>query len=306
MTWFRRRRRPAAGTVQEPAEAESVASAVAHQRPDLGGLLGHFLYEVVPLKSLGAAIDALPPGSQVSVTCSPAKGIAATQQVCEQLLTLGHHPVPHLASRMVEGPSHAAAIAGWLRASGLRRAFVIGGDAEQPAHYPDAVSFLVDLLAAGPDVTEIGVAAYPDGHALIDAQRIQAALHAKQAILSEAGIAGWATTQMCFDTSRIITWLEGERAAGLTLPIHAGLPGVVDRAKLMTLGARLGIGQSMRYLAKNRASVTRMLMPGGYDPTELVDAIAPRTTDLSIAGIHSFTFNCVAETAAWRTALLTR
>lgn len=278
-------------------------TTVGQRRVDHHGLLDHFLFEVVPLKSLGAAIDALPPNSQVSVTCSPAKGIAATQQVCEQLLSQGHSPVPHLSSRMVEGPSHAAAIAAWLRSCGLRKAFVIGGDAEHPVHYPDAVSFLVDFVAAGPDLTDVGVASYPDGHALIDAPRIRAALHAKQAILAEAGIAGWTTTQMCFDTARIIGWLEQERAEGLTLPVHVGLPGVVDRAKLMTLGARLGIGQSMRYLAKNRATVTRMLMPGGYDPTELVEALAPQARRLSIAGIHSFTFNCVAETAAWRSAL---
>ena len=82
-------------------------------------------------------------------------------------------------------------------------------------------------------------------------------------------IAG-ASTQMCFDAGRIRSWLEEERALGLTVPVHLGVPGVVDRTRLMTMGARLGVGTSLRYLSKNRATVMRMLAPGGYDPTDLV------------------------------------
>ncbi|NCU81044.1 MAG: methylenetetrahydrofolate reductase, partial [Acidimicrobiia bacterium] len=32
------------------------------------------------------------------------------------------------------------------------------------------------------------------------------------------------------------------------MPIQLGVPGVVDRTRLMTLGVRVGVGQSMRYL----------------------------------------------------------
>jgi len=58
-------------------------------------------YELVPLKSLDQAIADLPKGASVSVTCSPAKGIAVTQELCEQLLAKGHNVVPHFAARPV-------------------------------------------------------------------------------------------------------------------------------------------------------------------------------------------------------------
>ena len=58
------------------------------------------------------------------------------------------------------------------------------------------------------------------------------------------------------------------------LPVDLGVPGVVDRAKLMTMGVRLGVGASLRFLRKHRSTVTAMLAPGGYDPTELVVGVA--------------------------------
>jgi methylenetetrahydrofolate reductase (NADPH) len=130
------------------------------------------------------------------------------------------------------------------------------------------------------------------------------ALHAKQALVAEAGLRGSVTTQMCFDPARIREWLAGERAAGLTLPIELGLPGVVDRARLLSMGMRLGVGASLRYLRKNRATMGRMIGVGGYDPTELVSALAADATSLRITGLHSFTFNSVAPTASWQQAVL--
>ena len=69
-------------------------------------------YEIVPMKSIDGAVEALPPNAHVSVTCSPAKGISATQEQTERLLALGHHATPHVAARLVEGPDHATSAKG--------------------------------------------------------------------------------------------------------------------------------------------------------------------------------------------------
>jgi methylenetetrahydrofolate reductase (NADPH) len=262
-------------------------------------------FELVPMKGVEAAIEALPESSTVSVTCSPTKGIPATLDLTTQLLDLGHHPIPHVSARMVEGPDDVFKLAVWFREHGLHDLFVVGGDAEHPhGPYADGLSFLRDLLAHDHGLRRIGVPAYPDGHPAIDRSILRDALHAKQALISEAGVEAGASTQMCFDADRIREWLQEERSVGLTLPIHVGVPGVVDRARLMRMGARLGVGTSLRYLSKNRATVVRMLAPGGYDPTDLVRAIAPHADALGIVGLHSFTFNSVADTAAWRDAVL--
>ena len=222
-------------------------------------LVADLHYEIVPMKSIDQAIEDLPAGAHVSVTCSPAKGIAATQEYTEQLIELGHRPVPHFSARLVEGPEHVTRLATWLREHNVPEVFVIAGDAAEPAGpYEGALPFIRDLLAADPGVDRLGITGYPDGHAMIDDAEITRQLHAKQAVLAEAGVGGWVSTQMCFDEEKIRSWLVTERAAGLALPVQLGVPGVVDRARLMTMGTRLGIGASMRWVSgsKARRSVT--------------------------------------------------
>ena len=273
--------------------------------PAMRRLVANLHYEIVPMKSIEQAMDDLPPATHVSVTCSPAKGIPATQEYAERLIGLGHHPIPHFAARMVEGPEHAAKLAAWLREHDLREVFVIAGDSPEPAGpYEGSLPFIRDLLEADPGVDRVGVAGYPDGHALIAPAIVAEQLRAKQDLLSEFGIGGWVSTQMCFDADTIRSWLEAERAAGLTLPVRLGVPGVVDRARLMTMGTRLGIGTSLRYLSKNRSTVMHLMAPGGFDPSDMVVAFADDAERLGIEALHSFTFNAVADTRAWQEAIM--
>lgn len=276
-----------------------------HATPAMGRLVSNLHYEIVPMKTIDQAIDDLRPAAHVSVTCSPAKGIPATLEYSERLLGLGHDPVPHLAARMVESTEHTAKLAAWFREHDLREVLVIAGDAPEPAGpYEGALAFIRDLLDADPGVERIGIAGYPAGHAMMEPSLVSEQLHAKQALLAEAGMGGWISTQMCLDDSTIRAWLEAERAAGITLPVWLGVPGVVDRARLMTMGSRLGIGASMRYLSKNRSTVMHLLAPGGFDPTDMLVAFAESAEILGIEALHSFTFNAVADTRAWQEAIL--
>jgi methylenetetrahydrofolate reductase (NADPH) len=271
----------------------------------MSSLLDHVIIEIVPLKSGPAALAALRPGSTVSVTCSPAKGIEASLELASQVVAAGHQVIPHLAARMVEGREHVARIAAWFKREGVRSAFVIGGDQESPSGpYRDGIEFLEAFLGADHGLTTVGFAAYPDGHALIDRRVLHDATHAKQGLVELAGLTPFVSTQMCFDPATIRTWLEAERAAGLRATVHLGIPGVVDRTKLLTMGARLGIGTSLRFLKKNRATVGRLLAPGGYDPSALVRPLEADAERLGIDSLHLFTFNEVEETERWREAAL--
>lgn len=268
-------------------------------------LVADMTFELIPLKSAPEAIAALPPNSRVSVTASPVKGLEATKELTDQIRKAGHRPVPHIAARLIESREHTAALASWLRTEGYDTIFTVAGDAEEPTGpYEGAHGFLTDLFAQDHGLRSVGVTAYPDGHALIDPATLHQHLQAKQALLASAGLDGWASTQMCFDTDRIITWLRNERAAGLTLPIHLGLPGVVDRSKLMTMGVRLGVGASLRFLKKNRTAVTKLLSPGAYDPDDLLIPITNDLEGLGITGLHVFTFNQVASTETWRRSVI--
>jgi len=277
------------------------ADPEAHRRR----LIEEMTFEIVPLKSADAAIEALPPSSTVSITCSPVKGIDATIDLSERVRAAGHVAIPHLSARMVESRQHAVSIAAWLRSEAIGRLFLVGGDANPPhGPYADGLSFLRDLLDADPAVSVIGVPAYPDGHSIIPTEALDRALRAKQAVLVEAGIEAYATTQMCFDPDRLVAWLERERAGGVTLPIHLGVAGVVERSKLMTMGMRLGVGTSLRYLRKNRRAIGRLLSQSDYDPDSLIRPLIGELPRLGVDGIHCFTFNQVEATAGWRRAVL--
>jgi methylenetetrahydrofolate reductase (NADPH) len=272
---------------------------------ELRDLVANLCFELVPMKNVDAAISELAPGSSVSVTCSPAKGLPATQDLVARLVDLGHDVMPHLAARQVEDRDHVARLAAWIRRCGLREVFVIAGDCPHPAgKYEDAISFLRDLLEHETGLARVGVAAYPEGHPFVDRATLDGALHDKQALLAAAGVRGSATTQMCFDADRIRTWLSVERCDGLTLPVVVGVPGVVERARLLRTGARIGVGASLRYLRKNRAMVAALLTPGGFDPTPIVTTVARDAAELGVTGLHSYTFNSVAATRAWQESLL--
>jgi len=276
--------------------------ARAYRRALVDGLT----YELIPLKSVEAGIEALPPNSPVSVTVSPVKGMDATVELTDRIRALGHRPIPHISARLIEGPEHVDRLAKWLRTEGYDTMFCVAGDPEEPVGpYEGAHSFLTALFEREHGLSTVGVTAYPDGHALIATEVIHEHLYKKQALLAEAGLNGWASTQMCFDTDLIVSWLRAERESGFTLPIHLGIPGVVDRAKLMTMGVRLGVGASLRYLKKNRAVVTKLMRPGHYDPDDILEPMVGELKGLHVTGLHVFTFNQVESTNEWRDAVLT-
>ena len=283
-------------------QAQAGFGAVA---PAIVERVRHCHLELIPTPKVSLQFPELPSASTVSVTCSPVKDISATLDLAAQLQDLGHTVIPHLAARMVKGPEHVAQIATWANDHAVRDLFIIGGDAPAPhGPYVDAAAFIRALLDSNANVTNIGFGGYPHGHASIPADRLTAAVFEKQQLLDAAGISGWISTQMCFDTKAVSRWITHSRAAGLHLPIHLGIPGVIDTTKLLTMGAKLGVGASLRYLRKNRAVVSKLATPGGYDPMGMLMALGPDFEALHITALHMFTFNQVANTAAWRRAVI--
>ncbi|MEI7752829.1 MAG: methylenetetrahydrofolate reductase [Actinomycetota bacterium] len=292
MSIFRARQR--SGTVDEQPIAQGILDRVAQAH-----------LELIPTPKAHLQFPELPEASTVSVTCSPAKDIQATLDMAAQLQDLGHTVIPHLAARMVEGPEQVAAIAQWLNAHDVRDVFVIGGDAPDPhGPYLDAGALIEALLNSNANLANVGFGGYPEGHATIPLNKLADAVASKQQLLDTAGVGGWVSTQMCFDTKAVSKWIQHSRSQGLHLPIHLGIPGVIDTTKLLTMGAKLGIGASLRYLRKNRAVVSKLAAPGGYDPMEMLSPLAREFESLDISALHVFTFNQVANTAAWRQAVI--
>lgn len=255
-------------------------------------------FELLPLSNVDVQAGFLPPGATVSVTASPAKGIEATVATGERLAARGFGVVVHLSARMIRDRAHLRTLLDRLDGAGIDRAFVVGGDADDPGEFPDGLSLLRAISDAGSHLREIGVPGYPEGHPDIPTDRLTAALADKQPFASHV------TTQLCFDPAAIERWLRARRAEGITLPVVVGLPGVTELRKLLTISARIGVADSRRFLRKNTRLVGRLVRPGGFDPDSLLTGLGPLLLEpeLAITGAHLYTFNQAETTEAWRRA----
>ncbi|MBI3746259.1 MAG: methylenetetrahydrofolate reductase [Chloroflexi bacterium] len=259
--------------------------------------LDHITYELIPLKNVHDQSAHLPAGATVSVTASPAKGLEATVALAATLEGRGFRAIPHLSARMVRDRAHLAELLARLADLGIDRAFVVGGDADEPGDYRDALSLLRAMADLGSGPRHIGVGCYPQGHPSIPDDVLLAALHAK------APFAEYMATQLCFDARAIGAYITARRAEGVTLGVKVGVPGVAEIPKLLSISARIGVKDSGRFLSKNARFVGELLTSGGiYRPTGLLEKLAPVLADpvADVIGLHLYTFNQVESTESWR------
>ena len=259
-------------------------------------LLASAKYEIIPLKNAMSAAEALPTDATVTVTASPARGLDATIELSELLAGRGHPVIPHLSARSVRDRGHMEEIVARLDRAGINRAFVVAGDNDEPGAYFDGLSLLEALDEAGHGLTEIGIPCYPEGHPNISDELLL------QALRDKSRFAAYMTTQICFDPDTIRSWVKSMRAEGIDLPVHLGLPGVAPVHKLIAISARIGIGNSVRFLSKNTNLVGKLVRPGGYAPDVLILSLASTFVDpdAAIAGLHFYTFNQTKSTGKWR------
>lgn len=275
----------------------------AAQRQALAPLLADPIFEVIPLSNLEAQAAHLPARALVSVTASPAKGMGATLDWATRLAAAGHRAIPHLSARMIRDRGELAEVLARARDAGLRRAFVVGGDADEPGAFPDGLALLRAMADVGHPFEVLGCPAYPQGHPVIAEPLLLAALDAKAPYVAHV------TTQLDFDATRVAAWVARRRAAGLRPDVIVGVPGVADPARLMGIAARIGVADTRRFLGKNLRFAATLAKSGGlYKPTAFVEALAPSLTapGTRVTGLHLYTFNGVEATDAWRRETLER
>ena len=261
-------------------------------------------YEVLPTPSVEEKVLAhLPLDRTVTVTASPAKGLEATLTLTESLSRQGYVAVPHLAARMVSGRTELAEICARMQAAGVRTVFVPGGDQDPPAgDYTSALDLLEDLTALGTPFPEVGIAGYPESHPTISDDLTV------QSMWDKRRHATHVVSNLNFDPDSVKQWVDRMRTRGITLPVLLGIPGPIDRAKLLAMATKIGVGDSTRFLVKHKGTMTRLAAPGGFTGEKFLERCAPalaRPGSL-VTGLHVYTFNQVAETEAWRREYLDR
>ena len=257
-------------------------------------------FELIPLKNVREQAAALPRGATVSVTASPGKGIEATVELAIELEAAGLRAIPHLSARMIGDRAHLAALLDRLEDAGIDRAFVVGGDADEPGEFLDGLSLLRAMADLGRLPKEVGCPCYPQGHPDIPDEALA------QALRDKAPLVQYMTTQLCFDPKAITSFIADRRAEGTDLPVKLGIPGVAEIPKLLSISARIGVKDASKFVLRNYRFVGQLLRSGGvYKPTALMRQLAPVIADpaAKVIGLHVYTFNNVGATDEWRREL---
>ena len=260
-------------------------------------------YEILPTDDvLDRVVGHVPKEVTLTVTASPRRGLAPTVQLAVRLAELGYLAIPHLSARLIRNGRELGEILDTVRSAGIQNVFVVAGDAKEPAgEFPDALS-LLHALPADHGLTEIGVTGYPESHPFIhDDVTIQA-------MWDKRRIATYIVSNMSFDAAAVKKWVERVRHRGVRLPIHIGMAGVADPARLLRLSTRIGVADAARFLRTHPSWLARMFRPGGYEPGRFVNSLLPDIAlpERSVAGLHVFTFNEIEPTERWRREMLSR
>ena len=284
------------------------SGADVSRRRALAAALATPRYEILPLDGAAEEVERHLPGViPVTVTASPQRGLEPTIALAEQLAQRGFRAVPHLSARLVLDEAHLTDVLHRADENGVREVFLVAGDGQPVGAFADAFELLsavrrLQQSGVGTRIQQMGVAGYPEGHPLIGDQALTDALRAK------APLSSYLVTQMCFNAGAISAWVDRTRRSGVHLPIHVGVVGAVDRAKLMRIAWRIGVTPSARFLRRHSSRFARLLLPGGYRPDRLVDALSDDLAQPAsgVAGLHVYTLGDVAATERWRQRALSR
>jgi methylenetetrahydrofolate reductase (NADPH) len=273
----------------------------------LSELMDQAYLEVIPTRTIVDRLVHVPRHSYISITCSPDHGVGPTLDMVDELRTLPEERqlklVPHIAARVVRDKGHLREILSRLDEARVESVFVPGGDSPRPVGgYDCSLGLLRDIAEIGHEFEDVGVAAHPEGHPFVDDAESLRLLKEKQAVST------YLVTQMCFDPAVLINWLRLIRKNGVTLPAWLGLPGVAEVPKLIALSLKIGVGQSVRVLKKQKGLVKKMITAKPYRPDDLLAGLYPHLDDpeLDIPGFHLFSFNNVEKTERWRVEILDR
>jgi methylenetetrahydrofolate reductase (NADPH) len=278
-------------------------AAISNERDAIMALVRGASLEMSPRErdTIAAAAEYLAPGTEVFVSSPPAVSHHDIVSAAVALRRHGFEPVPHVAARSLVGFTQLNdLLARAAGEAGVRQALVIGGDLDPPSGPFHASLEVLSLgLFEKYGFTNIGLAAYPEGHPRIAQPTLDVAFAAKLALLREAGIEAHVVSQFVFDAEPVLDWLQALRAQEPSLPVRIGLAGPAGVATLARYAVRCGIGHSIGALVRHGTSIARLVAEAG--PESVVRQLAVAAAHVS--GIHLFSFGGLPRTARWLRAV---
>ena len=191
--------------------------------------------EVIPVPNIEKKLEGLSRSTHLAVTCSPTKGVDETIELSSHLVDMGFEVTPHIAAKCVTDNSHLSSIIQALKEKNIKSVFVPGGTGQNLLEISLMHTRLVSMKDMNVTDLSIGIAAHPEGHPDIKDEVLI------NELIKKKDLADYVVTQMCFDANILGDWLIKIKNEGVDLPVWVGLPGVIERGRLLRTSLRIGV-----------------------------------------------------------------
>lgn len=246
--------------------------------------------------------EVLRPNQIVYVTFLPGSDFRDTVSTVKKLKDQGMRPVPHFAARSIPTKDFFEENLKMLTAeTGVEEALLIGGGVDNPVgEFTESMEILRLGLFEKYGIKSLGVAGHPEGSPDIPEADVTRAMLDKNEYARQSPMHFYIATQFCFEAEPLIAWDRKIRSEGNELPIHIGIPGLATVKTLMKHAQACGIGNSMRFIAKQARNVAKLMTVS--EPDKLVrDLAVYKATDPScgIVQSHLYPLGGLKKSAAW-------
>ena len=237
----------------------------------------------------------LAPATPVYLSAVPNMDMAELVVAASRVRKAGLEPVAHIAVRRLASAGQLNVLLKSLRdEAGMRQLLVIGGDVAAHGPFADALPVIQKGGLREIGIEEIGIAAYPEGHACIQPGRLEAALDEKIASATAQGLRVHILSQFSFSPEPVLAWLRQLRGCGIAVPVKVGMAGPTSVPALLRYAKRCGVAASLRGLMTGAASG----LIGHVGPGRMIDVLED-ANGLGDIAPHYFSFGGVVETARY-------
>lgn len=252
------------------------------------------------VEALRVAAPLIPPGTCVAITFLPSEDAEARIAATRVVRSLGFVPMPHFSARRLASAEDFERFLGRLVAeSGVRRCFIVAGDAAEPAGpFADTATLIATGAFERAGVRTVGLAGHPEGHPHMTPEQCLDVLADKCASVRQRGMKPIIVTQFGFDADPFLHWIETLRARGIDAPVRIGVPGPAGIKTLMRFAARCGVGASASVLARYGISIGKLIGTAGPDRmlAALSAGLGPQHGEVHL---HFYPFGGLEKTVAW-------
>ncbi|QWL27517.1 methylenetetrahydrofolate reductase [Rathayibacter toxicus] len=249
-------------------------------------------YEIIPSDDTVERVQRVfadPSVVTLTVASLPKHGTEHTIACAMELAGRGFRVVPHLAARAIESRWALKCILSRLCDAGIDEAFVVSGDAQNPAGiYSTGLELIRDAVEFSPELA-LDIAGYPEGHPHLSDESMWHHLRERAPFVRAV------VTQLCFDVDAVAPYADSLREQGITAHVVAGVPGPVKKTRLLNVATKIGVGPSLNLLQRSSSATD--------DASDRFDSMAfiarlTATAAGRIAGHHIYTFNDLDALAA--------